>query len=237
VLFTESAWAAAERASRRGGDADPPVESGAVLAGTLCSCPESGEMFCIVTDAFEATDAQAQPFSLAFTGRTWAAIAAVLAARRRQPDAPPLRLLGSAHGHNFLPAGGAPPCAACASAPVCTRSSAVLSPEDESWTESVFHGQPWQLALVFGLTARSDRVAALYGLHGGRLRRRGLHLLPDAALHDRAPRGAALADGAAHDRDGAARDRDGAAHDRAAARTARHHTTLPAARTPRRDTP
>ena len=182
VLFAESAWERAERFSRRGGDAEPPVESGAVLVGTLCACPESGEMFTLVRDAVEATAADAATFSLTFSGATWAAIGAVMSARRGRPGAPPELIVGSAHGHNFLPSGGAPPCDACATADVCGRTSASLSLDDECWSRAVFRAQPWQLALVFGLSARGDRVASLYGQQGGVLTRRGHHLLPDAAL-------------------------------------------------------
>jgi hypothetical protein len=182
VLFTESALERAERYSRRGGDADPPVESGAVLVGSLCVCPESGEMFCVVRDAVEATSAEETTFALTFSGSTWAAIGAVMAARRGRPDAPPELLVGSSHGHNFLPAGGAAPCEACATAEVCSRTSASLSHEDELWSRAVFPAQPWQLALVFGLSARGDRVHTLNGQHGGVLRPRGYHVIPDDAL-------------------------------------------------------
>lgn len=182
VLVTESAWADAERASRRGAAHEPPVESGAVLVGTLCQCPETGELYSLVTAALEAEATEASTYSLNFSGRTWQTIDAALAARRARLGASPERLLGSAHGHNFLPSGGKPPCEECATTAVCTRTSAVLSPDDELWTAAVFPDQPWQLALVFGLSARGDEVAALYGLHAGRLRRRGLHVLPDAAL-------------------------------------------------------
>jgi hypothetical protein len=182
VFFTESALERAERFSRRGGDAEPPVESGAVLVGTLCACHESGEMFCVVRDAVEATSAEEATFALTFSGSTWAAIGAVMAARRGRPAAPPELIVGSSHGHNFLPAGGAAPCEACATAEVCSRTSDALSLDDELWSRAVFPAQPWQLALVFGLSARGDRVHTLHGQHGGVLRPRGYHVLPDDAL-------------------------------------------------------
>lgn len=179
VFMTERAFARAERSSRRGALQAPPVESGALLVGTLCSCPESGEMFALVDDALDAVHAEQSAYALSFSAATWHQVSRSLEDRRAAPGGLGLRLLGSAHGHNFLPADGAPPCDACEHTEVCTRTSAVLSLDDEVWSRAVFHAQPWQLALVFGLSARGDAVHTLYGQHRGRLCERGFHLIPE----------------------------------------------------------
>ena len=54
VFYTAAAAAMAERHARRGGKKNPPEETGGVLVGPLCSCPETGEMFSVVTDVLEA---------------------------------------------------------------------------------------------------------------------------------------------------------------------------------------
>jgi hypothetical protein len=175
VFFTRQAAARAEFYSRRGAEQQPAVESGAVLVGVLGTCPESGELFVVVLDALEASDAEHAQFSLAYTGKTWARLQQVLLAR--QAKHPALRMLGQCHGHNFLPAGGAPPCERCASEPVCPRTSVFVSVDDRSWSRAVLARQPWQLCQIFGLNARGEPVSGLFGLRDNRLQPRQHYLI------------------------------------------------------------
>jgi hypothetical protein len=179
VFYTEDAWAKAERFARKGGDRSPPVETGAALIGYLCSCPESGEFFTVVVDALEAVDAEQTKFSLNYSDKSWSRIQTVVRARQSQPATRAQRMVGQCHGHNFLPAEGAPPCEMCSKVAVCTRTSVFVSSDDRDWSRAVFARQPWQLCHIFGLNARSEKVHALYGLRDGRLQERGFHIIPD----------------------------------------------------------
>lgn len=179
VFYTRSALEAAERASRRGGERDPPVETGGLLVGPLCLCPHSGDVFCIICDVLEAKEAESARFSLSYSAATWNEIHAVLRARREVTGMEAHRILGQTHGHNFLPMGGAEPCEACSQQAVCSRSTAYLSTADLKWCRAVFSGQPWQLSHIFGLNARGEKVDAFFGLAGGCLAPRGFHVLDD----------------------------------------------------------
>ena len=179
VFFTEEGLTHAESIARRGARSQPPLETGGVLIGFLGSCPESGELYAVITDCLEATDAESGEYSLAFTGLTWTRLQTVLRARRRQPASAALLMLGQAHGHPFPPAGGAPPCEACATAKVCGRTNTALSLEDRTWNRAVFPRQPWAVAQIFGLNARGEHVQAFFGLRGNRLLERGFQVIPD----------------------------------------------------------
>jgi hypothetical protein len=178
VLFTESALARAEAFSRRGAAEVPPVESGAMLLGSLARCPESSDVFPVVTGALEARDAETHTYSLTFTGPTWARFQAVLRALRSRPETRAMRLIGQAHGHNFLPDEGVEPCPDCALRELCSRSSAVLSMADRAWHRAVFCRQPWNLGLIFGLDAMGRPVHTAYGVRHGRLVARNYHVIP-----------------------------------------------------------
>jgi hypothetical protein len=184
VFFTEEAFADAEHFARQGADSDPPVESGAALAGFLGSCPDSGEFFVVVTKALEVTGARADAGSLEYSGLSWTRIQA--AVRALQAAEPAFQLLGQGHGHGraTLPNDGVT-CKDCPNKPVCTLDNVFASADDQAWTRAVFAGQPWSLCLVFGLTARGDRVHGLFTLADARLQRRELLLLPghDTAGH------------------------------------------------------
>jgi hypothetical protein len=177
VLFTREARERAERISRKGAAANPAVETGGLLVGPLCRCPDAGEVFAIVLDVLEATGSEATTYSLSYSGETWARIQTVLRARRRHPATRHHRLLGQTHGHNFLPFGGAAPCEACEHVAVCTRTSAYLSEDDRTWCRSVFSAEPWQLSLVYGHDARGRNVSAFYGQQGGSLVHRSYHVV------------------------------------------------------------
>ena len=179
VFFTQRAHRRAERIARKGGDAQPPVETGGLYVGPLCVCPETDELFAVVVEVLEATQTESTKYSLTYSGATWARIQAIVRARRRSNPHRHDRVLGQGHGHNFLPLEGAEPCEACELAPVCTRNSAYLSSDDRTWCRAVFPGEPWQLSQVFGLDARSRPVEAFYGQQGGKLVRRGYAVLDD----------------------------------------------------------
>lgn len=179
VFYTRAARASAERIARKGAARRPAVETGGLLAGPLCRCPDSGEVFAVVTDVIEATDSEHQPYSLTYSGSTWTRIQAVMKKRRQNDATRHHRLLGQVHGHNFLPADGAEPCEACALVATCTRSSALLSEDDRTWCRAVFSAEPWQLSQVFGLDARSEPTERFYGQRRGELLRRGYHVIDD----------------------------------------------------------
>lgn len=179
VFYTRAALSRAEHYARKGGRNGSATETGAVLVGPLCSCPESGEFFVVVCDALEVQDAEQAEFSLTYSSKSWARIQAVIRAQQAQPATRAHRILGQCHGHNFLPADGAPPCDLCAKVKVCTRTSVFVSPADRTWSQAVFTRQPWQLCHIFGLNARKEEVHSLFGLRDGRLLERGFHVLPE----------------------------------------------------------
>ncbi len=180
VFYTDEALARVERIARSGGDRVPAVETGALLVGPLCSCPETGEMFAVVLDAIEAVDADATALSLAFTPATWERVHAVMRARAAHPTTRAHRILGQAHGHNFGPVDAERSCEECEERPTCTKHTAYLSGQDIDWTRATFSGEPWQLGHVFGRDARGGPVDTFYGLFGGVLRARGFHVIPVA---------------------------------------------------------
>ena len=178
VFYTEEAHRKSEAYSRRGGDRTPPEESGGVLVGPLCSCPETQEFFVVVCEVLEARDAEQNTYSLAYSGRTWARIQAIVGAMRRTPTMREFRIVGQCHGHNFLPADGAAPCEACAHVETCSRTSVFVSSDDLNWSRAVFAHQPWKLCHIYGWNARTERVEGLFGLRDGRLLERGYHVIP-----------------------------------------------------------
>lgn len=183
AFFTEGALAAAQRYARRGAGENPPRETGAVLAGPLCFCPQSGEMYAVVCDALEVKDAESSCFSLSYSGQTWRRIQAVIRAKQEDPATRAHRILGQTHGHNFRPdfkAGeGHGSCETCPKAASCRLTSVFISQDDRNWSRAVFCRQPWQLAMIFGHDARGGHMHALFGLQDNRLARRGYHVIPD----------------------------------------------------------
>ncbi|MGD8395200.1 MAG: hypothetical protein PVF43_06970 [Candidatus Eiseniibacteriota bacterium] len=177
VFYTRAALDKAEQIARRGESERPPVETGGVLIGPLCSCPETGEMYGVIDDVLEAVDAEQGVASLSFSGRTWSQIATVMRARRTVAGREADRILGQTHGHNFLPHSGSSRCESCDRVRTCDLTSAFLSESDRTWCRAVFSGQPWQVSHIFGLSARHERVASFYGLHRGRLEPRGYRVI------------------------------------------------------------
>jgi hypothetical protein len=179
LFFTRSALRRAERVSRKGADAGPPVETGGLLIGLLCACPDTGEMFAVIVDVLEATDSEATAHTLFYSGATWARIQAILRAWRANRATRHHRIIGQMHGHNFLPFDGAAPCEECEHRADCTRSTAYLSTADRTWARAVFNGEPWGVSQVFGLDARSNPVEAFYGQRGGSLMPRSYRVIDD----------------------------------------------------------
>jgi hypothetical protein len=179
VFYTADAYQRAERFARRGADTHPPRETGAALIGSACSCPESGEFYVVITDALEATDAVEKKGSLSYTGKTWLSLQAILRSIQLQPETRTYRFLGQAHGHNFLPLDGAPPCKMCSAVKVCSRTSVFVSIDDRAWTQAVFAGAPYALCHIFGLNARHEQVHGLYSLYENRLTQRGFYIIPE----------------------------------------------------------
>lgn len=179
VFYTREALADAEQFARRGAAAQPPRETGCTLVGPLCTCPESGELFPVVTHVLEATDADEQQHSLAFSGKTWTRMQAVIRQLQAQEATKAHRILGQAHGHNFPPAGGAASCQLCPKVEVCGRTSVFVSVDDRLWSQAVFSRQPWAVCHIFGLNARSEPVHALFTQHHNQLVERGFFVLAD----------------------------------------------------------
>jgi hypothetical protein len=184
VIYLRSALEGAERASRKGIREQPPVETGALLIGSLASCPETGEFFCLVEDALEALDAEGTSTSLTFSSRTWSRIHNILKARAAQPQTRTHRIIGQAHGHNFKPCTPAA-CEKCPDAGACAHlsSSAFFSIDDVRWMRSVFPGEPWAFGHVFGLSAAEKPTEALYSGFAGWMIRRGYHVIDDDRAH------------------------------------------------------
>ena len=136
----------------------------------------------MITEALEVTDAEEEKTSLAYTGKTWMRLQAIVRALQSQPATQTYRLLGQAHGHNFAPLDGAPPCEVCSSIEVCTRTSVFVSVDDRMWTQAVFSGMPFALCHIFGLNARREEVHGLYSMHENQLLQRGFYILPEFDL-------------------------------------------------------
>lgn len=179
VFYTAGALARAERLSRKGAKQDPPIESGALLIGPLCSCPETGELFSVVCDAIEVRDAEQTTFSLGYTPETWQRIDAVMHARQSTPANRGDRILGQCHGHPFLPPHEGTSCETCPDRDKCKLTSVFVSTLDLTWSRATFANQPWQLCHIFGLSARGSRVHGLFGQADGRLLHRGFYYLPE----------------------------------------------------------
>ena len=176
VFLTEKAYALSEEFSRKGAELNPFFESGAVLAGSLGSCSDTGELFAVVYEVFEVTDADQSLVSLEYSAASWKRIQTVI--RARQKSQPSFRLLGQAHGHNFLPNEGKT-CEACPTREYCDLTNLFASADDRDWTRATFAVQPWALCGIFGLSARGDQINGLFSPDGGQLALREFRLLPD----------------------------------------------------------
>jgi hypothetical protein len=188
LFITREALADAERLSRRGAADQPPTESGAVLVGSCCSCPETGEFYVVVTDSIELVDSVETGVSLTYTDTTWERIQRVLEARRAaDPEARAQRIVGQAHGHNFLPyCGKEITCPDCPDRETCLLTSCFASTADLTWHRSVFgHIKPLACCHIFGLDARGAPVQGSFGFRGGSLAHRGFYIIPEFPIEER----------------------------------------------------
>ncbi len=174
VVFTEPAHDKAWHYARKGAACTPAVETGALLRGRLCACPDTGEMFVTVDDAIEVSDATQSEFALIYTTGTWSQVESL---RQRFDVADGVRLVGQSHGHNFGLEGE--PCALCATARECSRTTVFVSAADRAFMRAVFAGQPFALCWIAGTNARREEVAKLFTLRAGALQPRGYHVIDD----------------------------------------------------------
>jgi len=181
VFYTRETLGKAESFARRGALFPHPVETGCVLVGPLCSCPETGEFFIVACEAIELVEAQGTEYSLTYSGATWAHVQASVRALQAAPATRAHRILGQAHGHNFPPHFGEKKCDECDQQPTCTHTSVFSSVSDRRWSRAVFARQPWAVCHVFGLTARGGHAQGLFGLRHGALAERGYYVIPDFA--------------------------------------------------------
>ncbi len=175
VLFSEPAHEKSWHYARQGADRTPPVETGSILIGELAVCPETGEMFVAVHDAIEVIDAEQREFSLIPSSRTWTRVQSVLNRLTAADPGGTKRLVGQSHGHNFVLDGE--PCARCATAVECGRTTVFVSAADRTFMRTVFAGQPFALCWIAGSNARGDEVATLFTLRAGVLQSRGYHVV------------------------------------------------------------
>jgi len=177
VFFTESAHEKSRIFARKGADDHPPVETGSILIGELSVCPDSGEMSVTVLDAIEVADAEQREFSLIPSSRTWTRVQAVLDRLTGADPGGTTRLVGQSHGHNFALDGE--PCALCATASECGRTTVFVSAADRCFMRTVFAGQPFALCWIAGSNARGEEVATLFTLRAGVLKPRGYSVIKD----------------------------------------------------------
>jgi len=168
VFYTAEALAQAEQAARRGGQFEPPVETGALLVGPICTCPQTKECFSVITDVIELLDTEAKTYSLTLSGRTWQRIQVVIRTMQNQPETRYHRMIGQCHGHNFKPLES-----------TGLSTSAFVSRDDQLWNNAVFSRQPHQLCHIFGLDADSRKDERLFGLEDARLLQRGYYVIPE----------------------------------------------------------
>ena len=160
VIYTRHALDQAERYSRAGYAVG--AESGCMLLGRLCISPDPACCYLVIMDALQIQEAQQQPYSLALTPASWMNLEKQLAARAGER----LKIVGMAHGHNFLPEPG---CETCPSKDRCRQHTAFFSTEDRRFFQSVFPLQrhPFQVAHVFGLDVHAAPRDALWQVDDG----------------------------------------------------------------------
>jgi hypothetical protein len=161
VFVNDEVWEEGRELARRGGE----NESAALISGRLLRDTDSPEVFVLLDACLEAEHAVEKKLSVTFTGETWARTRELLDLRRKRLNRPHEIIVGSLHGHNFLPEAdstGRRTCEACTVAKYCSRSTAAPSSDDFEWHRSVFAGQPWATLLIHGYTAREEQDFRLY---------------------------------------------------------------------------
>jgi len=176
AFVSREVWQEGQEQARRGGE----QESAAVWTGRLFRDTVSPELFLVLDACLEAEHAIEEKLAVTFSGDTWGRVREVLDIRRKRLNRPHERILGSVHGHPFMPEAddkGRRMCELCATAKFCTRTTAIASPADLDWHRSVFAAQPWAIMLIWGMNARELPDWKLYGLCDGTLSPRGIRLL------------------------------------------------------------
>jgi hypothetical protein len=176
VFVAANVWDQGRRFACRHGN----LESAAIFTGRLMQDPESCEVFVVADACVEATHAQRRKYSVMFTDESWSEVHRVLNQRRCELNRPHEIILGSVHGHPFLPLTdkrGRASCSESASEPAYPKNTAGVSSDDVDWHRSVFAGQPWAFLVVWGRTARAAAVWRAYGLAGGTLVPRTIRIL------------------------------------------------------------
>ncbi len=178
----DDVWAQGLRCARRGED----LESAGMWVGRLLRDRQSRELFLVIDGCIEARhEAIEKRYSVELSGETWAAIRGVLQQRRQRLGRPNEILLGSIHGHNFLPGveeGNGSSCATCPKAAECTQTTATASAFDLDWHHCVFSNQPWASLGVWGFNVRGQDVWQFYGLADGTLLPRSIRVLSGSQL-------------------------------------------------------
>lgn len=178
----DDVWAQGLQCARRGED----LESAGMWVGRLLRDRESRELFLVIDGCIEARhEAVEKRYSVELSGETWNAIRGVLEQRRRRLGRPNEILLGSVHGHNFLPGveeGNGSSCATCPKAAECTQTTATASAFDLDWHHCVFSNQPWAILGVWGYNVRGEEVWQMYGLADGTLLPRSIRVLSGPQL-------------------------------------------------------
>src|SRR5260370_28778923 len=178
AFVSQDIWQEGQEQARRGGE----QESAAVWTGRRFRDTASPEIFLVLDACLEAEHAIEEKLAVTFSGDTWGRVREVLDIRRKRLNRPHERILGSVHGHPFMPAAdekGRRMCDLCAQAKFCTRTTASASPADRDWHRSVFSAQPWAIMLIWGFNAREQPDWRLYGLSDGTMSPRGIRLLKD----------------------------------------------------------
>jgi hypothetical protein len=158
------------------------LESAAIFTGRVMQDVDVPELFVVIDACIEAAHADEQPYSVMLTSQSWAYVHKVLQQRRHRLDRPSEIILGSVHGHPFLPSAdeqGRRVCGECDKRITCTRSTAVASSDDSRWHRSVFTGQPWATLAIWGWNARGEEVWQAYGTGDGGLAPRTIRILND----------------------------------------------------------
>jgi len=158
------------------------LESAAIFTGRLMQDLDVPELFVVIDACIEATHADEQPYSVMLTSQSWAYVHKVLDQRRRRLGRPSEIIVGSVHGHPFLPAAneeGRRTCAECDKKITCTQTTAAASSDDVRWHRSVFTRQPWAILAIWGWNARGEEVWQAYGTGDGTLAPRTIRVLND----------------------------------------------------------
>ncbi len=176
IFASGDLWDEGNQLARRGGE----QESAGVWTGRLMRDTDSPEVFLLLDACIEAEHATEEKYAVEFSGDTWGLARERLEIRRRHLNRPHEIIVGSVHGHNFMPeadAAGNRRCEACPTAEICSRTTASASAADLNWHRIVFAGLPFGILTVWGWNAREEEEWRQYGLGGATLTARSIRCL------------------------------------------------------------